>query len=102
MRESKLFSLNDVLIVYFSVNLDTGELVFHKFSDAAQAGWFDDLLDDIGSFVDASSECLGDLWTPLDHFVFDTGFVAAATTVTGGWFVPATVAACGIKVGFFN
>lgn len=98
VRESKIYDVNGVLKIHFSINVKTGQRTIYKSPNPQESGWFDDFLDSVESFVMDTSECLGDLWTPTDMVVFDAAFTAAASVATGGWFVPVSIAACGIKV----
>ena len=97
-RESKIFNVQGELIMHTSLNLATQEMKVYKMPNAELSGWFDDLVDGINSFVLDTSDCLEDIWTPTDITLFDTAFVSAATYVTGGWFIPVSIAGCGIKV----
>lgn len=98
LKDNKLYNMQGELVMHFTHNLNdhTKEIILEPNPQAM--GWFDDLLDDINSFVLDTSVCLGELWTPTDIVIVDTAFSAAATVATVGWFIPASVAACGIKV----
>ena len=98
VKDNKLYNMQGELVVHFIHNLidHSKEIIVEP--NPQVIGWFDDLIDDINSFVLDTSTCLGELWSPTDIVIFDTAFTTAATVATGGWFIPASIAACGVKV----
>lgn len=102
LRDSKLYNIDGELMIHFSVDLETREKIVYLGPSGTKSGWFDDFVDALNEFVLDTSSCLEALWTPTDIAIFDAAFVTAATHVTGGWFIPASVAACGLKVAFFD
>ncbi|MGW8121440.1 hypothetical protein ACV07N_02175 [Roseivirga echinicomitans] len=98
IRENKMYNLSGELIVHMNVNVATGVTDFLKSPNPNASGWWDDLIDGEIAFVDELGDCVGDLWSPLDNGIYDTVFVTIAIIETGGWFIPASVVACGIRV----
>lgn len=98
IRENRMYNLTGELIVHFYVDMATGIKEFIKKPNPNDSGWWSDFLDDASAFINETAECLEDLWTPFDNYIYDLAFDYIVTEVTAGWAIPVSFAACGIKV----
>lgn len=93
--ESKIYNVAGDLKVHMMTYGDgTRELL--KAPNANEFGWWSDFVDGVTDWFYETSECVGAVTSPTDTALIDMAFVTAATIVTNGWFIPATIAACGI------
>ncbi len=93
--DSKLYGLSGDLEVHLISN-DDGSKELLKSPTYTEYGWWSDFTDNFVDWFNDTADCVGAIWSPTGNTLIDTAFVVAATAATEGFFIPATIAACGI------
>ncbi|MFT6215627.1 MAG: hypothetical protein ACJAS3_002027 [Roseivirga sp.] len=84
--------------MHFYVDIATSNKEFIKKPNPNDSGWWNGFLDGANAFINETAECLDDLWTPFDNYIYDLALSYVEAEVAAGWAIPISFAACRIKV----